>query len=218
MTLADHFPPFGLRIRCGDLELVPITNDVIPGLVELALDGIHAPDAMPFYVPWSIAPREALGRNMAQFYWQGRASFSPTAWSLHLAVRHCGEPVGCQDVSTRDFTVTRTAETGSWLASKHQGRGIGTRMRQAILAFAFDELGATQMTSGAFTDNPASLAVSRKVGYRPNGVERRQRRPGELAHVQRLVIGPDDVRRGEPITVTGIEAFRSFIGLDGADL
>jgi RimJ/RimL family protein N-acetyltransferase len=37
-------------------------------------------------------------------------------------------------------------------------------MRQAICAFICDELEAGEITSGAFTDNPASLGVSRKVG------------------------------------------------------
>ena len=84
--------------------------------------------------------------------------------------------------------MTRTGETGSWLGREFQGRGIGTAMRQVICAFAFDHLDAEEVTSGAFLDNPASLAVSRKVGYRPNGVRRLKRRAGELALNQSLVL------------------------------
>lgn len=215
MALADEFPLFGLRITAGPLELGPITDDVIPALVELARDGIHDPDAMPFYFPWSTAPSEEIGANMAQFYWQSRAQLSPARWSLNLAVRLDGEVVGCQDLAAVDFPVTRTAETGSWLGLRHQGRGIGTRMRQAICGFAFDHLGAAEVTSGAFLDNPSSLAVSRKVGYRTNGTERRTRREGEMAELQRLVLAPDDLVRGDdPVEVTGVEAFRAFIGID----
>lgn len=47
-------------------------------------------------------------------------------------------------------------------------------MRQVMCAFLFDHLA---ITSSAFTDNPASLAVSRKVGYRPNGDFRASVRP-----------------------------------------
>jgi hypothetical protein len=36
--------------------------------------------------------------------------------------------------------VNRTTETGSWLAYRFQGRGIGTAMRRVIAAFAFDHL------------------------------------------------------------------------------
>jgi len=61
--------------------------------------------------------------------------------------------------------VTRTTETGSWLARRFQGRGIGTAMRQIIAAFAFDHLDTRHVTSAAFSDNVASASVSRKVGY-----------------------------------------------------
>ena len=69
----------------------------------------------------------------------------------------------------------------------------------------FDHLDAEEVTSGAFLDNPASLAVSRKVGYRDNGVRRLQRRPGELADNLQLVLTPDDFVRGAvmPLVVDG---------------
>ncbi|WP_460810559.1 GNAT family N-acetyltransferase [Microlunatus endophyticus] len=127
----------------------------------------------------------------------------PTRWSTR---RHPG-------FSTNDFAITRTGETGSWLAKRFHGQGIGTRMRRAMCAFVFDELDATEITSGAFLDNQASLAVSRKVGYRPNGTEHLVRR-GDLAGLQRLVLTPGDFIRGdEMITVTGAESLRVFLGL-----
>ena len=49
------------------------------------------------------------------------------------------------------------ADKRSWLGRGFQGRGIGTAMRRVICAFAFDHLDAEQVTSGAFSDNPASL-------------------------------------------------------------
>jgi RimJ/RimL family protein N-acetyltransferase len=38
-----------------------------------------------------------------------------------------------------------------------------------VLELAFAGLGAAAATSGAFEDNPASLRVSEKVGYLPDG-------------------------------------------------
>ena len=81
--------------------------------------------------------------------------------------------------------------------SEHQGRGIGTAMRQVMCAFVFDHLDAVEITSGAFTDNPASLAVSRKVGYVENGSVRRERRPGEAATTVELLLTPEAFVRGE---------------------
>ena len=111
--------------------------------------------------------------------------------------------------------MTRTGETGSWLGLAHQGKGIGTVMRRAICAFAFDHLDAEEVTSGAFTDNAASLAVSRKVGYRLGGQKRLRRREGELAVNQQLVLRPEDLVRGDQsIAVEGLPAFRRSIGLE----
>lgn len=214
-AVADLLPMLGLRIVAGPLELRGITDDVLPELCALAERGIHDPDAMPFYVPWTDAPAGELARNTAAYHWRTRADFSPAAWGLHLAVFHDGVLVGTQGLETVDYLVTRTGETGSWLGREHQGRGIGTAMRQVVCALAFDHLGAVQVTSGAFLDNPASLGVSAKLGYRPDGVRRLRRREGELALNQRLALAPDDFVRGEhELQVEGVEAFRRSIGLD----
>ena len=105
----------------------------------------------------------------------------PEKFDLLFAVRIGAQLAGIQALHTTNFGVTRTGETGSWLGRSYQRRGIGTRMRRAVCAFAFDHLGAVEITSGAFVDNPASLAVSTKVGYRPNGRFRMTRREGEVA-------------------------------------
>jgi RimJ/RimL family protein N-acetyltransferase len=188
-TLEEIWPVFGLRVEAGPVELPAIRDDDIPLLVDLASDGIHEPGAMPFAIPWSTATD--LGHEMGAYYWRTRAEFSPKAWTLDLLVRHEGVVVGCQGFHTRDFLVTRTGETGSWLGRPYQGRGIGTLMRQAICVTLFGHLGAEEITSAAlFLDNPASLAVSRKLGYVDNGQIRRQRREGELAVTQQLFCDP----------------------------
>ena len=213
MNLADAFPPLGLRVEAGPLVLRPITDEVLEELAEVARGGVHPADEMPFYTPWTDAPPDELPIRVAQFHWGLRANWSRERWALELAVEYEGRIVGSQGFSTHDYLVTRTGETGSWLGLRYHGRGIGTRMRQAICALVFDHLDAAQVTSGAFLDNPASLAVSRKVGYRPNGTRLLARR-GESAVNQGLVLTPETFVRGEPITVTGVPAFRRFIGLD----
>ncbi len=87
-------------------------------------------------------------------------------------------------------------------------------MRQAICALLFDHLDAAEVTSSAFVDNPASLAVSRKVGFVDNGTARFERRPGELALIHRLVLTRDRFVRGDPVEVDGVDRLRGFIGLD----
>ena len=205
----------GLRITAGPLELRGITDDLLGPLADIAVAGIHDRDAMPFYVPWSTAPAEVLPRQFAQYHWSQRAAFSLSKWSLDLAAFWEGELVGVQGMSTKDYLVTRTGGTGSWIGCGYQGRGIGTAMRQVFCALAFDHLDAAQITSGAFTDNPASLGVSQKVGYQKNGVRRVERRPGELAVVQDLLLAPERLVRFEhSLEVEGAAPLRALIGLD----
>jgi RimJ/RimL family protein N-acetyltransferase len=215
-TIADILPALSLRITAGPLQLPGLGDDDLAALCDLAAGGIHPPERMPFYFPWTDAPPERLALNTAQYHWRVRADFSAESWTLPLGVGWDGTLVGSQGLETTNFLITRTAETGSWLGRHYQNRGIGTAMRQAICAFAFDHLEAAEITSGAFADNPASLAVSRKVGYTPNGEQRVQRRPGEQAVLRRLRLRPQDLVRGEyPVTVEGLPAFRRSIGLDG---
>ena len=151
------------------------------------------------------------------YHWGKRATFSPDDFCLDLAVVLDGRVIGAQGVAAKDFPVTRTGETGSWLGREFQGRGLGTAMRRAFCELLFDHLGFEEITSAAFLDNPASLGVSRKVGYRPTVVNRLQRREGELALNQGLVLIPETFVRGaQPIEVTGAASVRSFIGLDPA--
>ena len=216
-TAAIALPLLGLRITAGPVELRGVTDDLIVPLAELASAGIHDPDFMPFYTPWSLTPPQEMPRSMGQYHWGQRASFSVAKWGADLAVFYDGELVGVQGVSTHDYLVTRTGETGSWLSRRYQGKGIGTAMRQVICAFAFDCLDAKQITSAAYTDNPASLAVSRKCGYTENGCEVRARM-GRPAIVQRIVLEPADLVRYEhQLTVEGLPEFRRLIGLDQPD-
>jgi hypothetical protein len=155
-----------------------------------------------------------MARSLAQYHWGKRASFSATQWNADLAVFHDGELVGSQGFVTKDYLITRGGETGSWLGRRFQGRGIGTAMRQVICAFLFDHADAAYITSAAFADNPASLAVSRKTGYTDNGTDQ-VNRLGESATLRRVLLEPAALVRYEhPLTVTGLTEFRASIGLD----
>jgi RimJ/RimL family protein N-acetyltransferase len=214
-TLVDLFPPLGLRVVAGPLELRGLSDELILELCDVAESGIHDPAEMPFYFPWSTAPAGQLSRNTAAYHWGKRSTFTPEDFCLDLAVLLDGRVIGAQGVAAKHFPVTRSGETGSWLGREFQGRGLGTAMRQAFCALLFDHLGFEEITSAAFLDNPASLGVSRKVGYAETGLTRVKRREGELAHTRGFVLTPETFVRGDvPIEVTGAEAVRSFIGLD----
>lgn len=169
MALVDRWPLFGLRVRTPSVELRYPDDDLALALAELAVLGVHDPDAMPFMTPWTDAPPEELPRNSLQWLWRSRADLTPASWHMDLAVLVRGEVVGAQAVGAQHFAQRRGVLTGSWLGTAHQGRGIGTEMRRAILHLAFAGLGAAFAETEAFEDNPASLGVTRKLGYGPCG-------------------------------------------------
>jgi RimJ/RimL family protein N-acetyltransferase len=186
---AGYWPLPLLRLRpqiaIGSIELRLPDADDLAALAALAEDGVHDPAVQPFGVPWTDEEPEVRALSTMQYHWGSWASWTPRRWELNLVTALDGTVVGMQALSATEFAVLREVSTGSWIGLEHQGLGIGTAMRAAILALAFDGLGAEQATSSAFTDNPASLAVSRKLGYADDGIARQVSR-GRPAQMQRL--------------------------------
>lgn len=224
LSLEEIYPPFGLRIACGPVELTVLRDDDLPELVELVRGGIQHPDLpMPFLQAWHeepYAPGSPDGFPTASlaWWWTQRATFAPDDWRLALTVRRDGVLVGMQDVEASDFAQTRHIETGSWLGQAHQGRSTGTLMRQLVVGFAFDELGALECGSGYIVGNHASAAVSSKVGYIDNGRRRIVQRGAQGkagVQEQRVLVTPDTFVRPEgQVSVSGAEALRRFLGIE----
>jgi RimJ/RimL family protein N-acetyltransferase len=166
------WPLFDLRLRTLRLELVVVDDHLIPLLARVAREGVHEPGASPFVNGWTERSESEWESGFAQYFWAQRGSWSPEAWALPFAVLLEGEPVGVQQITAERFPSRRTVGTGSWLSIRHQGRGIGTEMRKAVLHLGFDVLGAELAITGAFPTALGSIRVSEKVGYLRNGVRR----------------------------------------------
>ncbi|MET8327017.1 GNAT family protein [Streptomyces sp. NPDC005181] len=208
-----HWPLHGLRIRTSRLELRLPDLELLDDLATVAADGVHAPDSMPFTVPWTDGPPAERGRAVYQHVLATVANWSVRNWVLSLAVLHEGKVVGRQDLGAADFAVTGEVNTGSWLGLAHQGQGIGTEMRAAVLHLAFAGLGARSATSAAMTDNPRSLGVSRRLGYLPDGLEVAALR-GAPVTLQRLRIDRDswEEHRTVDVRIEGLDACRKEFG------
>jgi RimJ/RimL family protein N-acetyltransferase len=218
-SLEELWPLFRLKLLTGDLELRLPKDDEVAQLAGLTREPIHPPERMPFFVPWTDAPEEVRVRSGLQWHWRSRAEWSPDEWRLELAVFRGGEVVGTQGVHGQKFSVVREVETGSWVGRPFQGQGIGTAMRRAVLHLAFAGLGAHAARSGAFNDNAASLRVSERLGYRPDGTETFERR-GERAELTRLVMSRaswEEASAGwPPVTIEGLAGCREMFGLPPA--
>lgn len=216
--LQDLWPLYALRLTSGDLELRYPTEAELPAFADVIERGIHPPDEMPFGIAWTDLP--AAQRNLESYkWWTGsRGRWSAEDWTLTLGVWEAGRPVGFQDLRGHEFPLHRTVATGSWLGMVFQRRGIGKRMRQAVLALAFDHLGARVAETEAFIDNPASNRVSLGVGYEPNGYGQLAPR-GVPRRTQRFRLTVDGWRaRPRPlVTVEGLGACLEMFGLPAAD-
>jgi RimJ/RimL family protein N-acetyltransferase len=88
-------------------------------------------------------------------------------------------------------------------------------MRAAVLLLAFDHLGATAARSGAYVDNPASLRVSEKLGYRRDGADTFARRGKAATEIRLLLEASHFVRPEWTLEVDGLEGCRELLGAAG---
>ncbi len=215
--MSAHWPLFGLRLRTPNLELRVPTPEDLDALADLAAEGVHDPAVMPFQVPWTDAEPAERARATIQWQWGSRAGWRPDRWRLGLAVLS-GPPdarvvVGTQEVAAKDFAVLREVATGSWLGRRFHRRGIGTEMRAAVLHLAFAGLGAEYATSDAFTDNPASFGVSRRLGYQLDGIQRMVVRDRAVTLRRlRLDRGGWQAHRTVEVTIEGLAKCRDMFG------
>ncbi len=167
------WPLTSLLLRLGNLALRPVREtdlDTLGDLHPLDLE-MNPATARPF----GLGERAARSVAMRQEYWQAMGSWTPDNWDLGFLVLLDDEIAGVQSLEGREFALLRTVETASWLRHEHRGRGLGKLARLAVLSLAFDGLGAEVALTEAWSDNAASIGVSRSLGYRPNGSVRHRR-------------------------------------------
>lgn len=209
-----YWPLFGLRVRTPRVELRPGTDDDLVELAAVARQGIHDPGYMPFLTPWSLRPE--IERSVLQWHWRQRAEWKPESWHLDFVVVAGGRVVGTQGMAGKDFPVTRAVHSGSWLGRSHQGQGLGKEMRAAMLHFAFAGLDAEVATSGAFTDNVRSLAVSRSLGYEDDGVNIVNRQGTAVREIRfRLEREAWEKSARPEVEIGGLEPCLPLFGLSG---
>jgi len=215
-VISHHWPLFGLRLTTPRLELRLPRLDDLATLADLAAEGVHDPEVQPFLVPWTDTTPAERARSTVQYHWNTWAGWQPRNWSLGLVTVLDGDVVGTQELDAREFATLREVVTGSWLGTAHQGRGLGTEMRAAVLHLAFAGLGAEYAVSTAHDDNGASLRVSRRLGYAEDGFERHVVRGApQVTRRLRLDRAAWAAHRRIPVEVHGLEPCLPLFGLPG---
>ncbi|MFF2620556.1 GNAT family N-acetyltransferase [Oerskovia jenensis] len=216
-TRTELWPPSGLRVVSGDLELRHLDEDLLYGLAAVGGEGIHDEGFMPFAFPWSRGSAVEVGRSILAYQWGAASRIAPASWAIELAVVRDGEVLGVQALTASDFVVTRTAESGSWLGRRFQGAGVGTLARLMILELLFEGFDARTATTSAWEDNAPSHGVTRKLGYRRNGAETLAREGTPAVNVRYRLDREDWDERPEAlrpeVTLHGVGPVREMLGL-----
>jgi RimJ/RimL family protein N-acetyltransferase len=210
------YPLLDVRVSTPVLELRGATDDLLDQLAEVVRAGKTHAEPAPYDDPISLYEPDPDLRveKWLRSIWRGRGNVEPEKWRLYFVVVVDGQPVGMQDLIGVSFSTFGTVTSFSWLSTDQRRRGLGREMRAAILHLAFDGLGAKEAGSDAFVDNHGSNAISRDLGYEPNGSDwaTRQGEPA-LLNQWRLTRDKWEQRRRDDIQLHNIEACRTSLPL-----
>jgi RimJ/RimL family protein N-acetyltransferase len=222
MVLEDRWPLFGLRLVTERLELRTMRETDLVVIAALVPDDAEPDPRLPRF---GFADPGAVRATMSfQSYWSSMGGWRMEDWRLGFLARlraagalgPAGCAVGVSELEAQGFLVRRTVHTGSWLIEEARGQGYGKEMRAAMLTLAFAGLGATVAETEALDDNPASLGVSRALGYEPNGEEIHDHN-GTPARMMRLRLVREawDARARAlwPTRIEGLEPAKVLFGL-----
>ncbi len=174
-----YWPLHDLRLTVEDLTLRPPTEADLDEVCAVRPDDFESDPTLPRHPHADADPAAVRAFATRQAYWRMMGNWHPDDWRLPLVALRSGAVVGYQDVGAARFGRLGTVSSSSWVARPLRGQGVGKAMRRAMLALAFDGLGARYAVTSAWHDNAASLGVSRSLGYLPNGAQRHPRGDGD---------------------------------------
>jgi RimJ/RimL family protein N-acetyltransferase len=169
--LVAAWPPYGLALHCGDLELATVTDEHAVALGPIVSGLLNGDEwrFMPHLAGVVAESGDATARNVLREVWRQRASLAVDDWHLPLAVIRNGQVLGMQALESELYLARRDVRTESYLDTGVRRDGVGTRMRAMVVEFAFTYLGALTMSSGYALGNDGSRRVSEKLGYLADG-------------------------------------------------
>jgi ribosomal-protein-alanine N-acetyltransferase len=118
----------------------------------------------PITLPARYSIRDA--REFIRRSRQGRKDGSKC--SLSIILRRSGELIGGCGLDQIRFD-HRNAHVGYWIARPHWGKGYASEAASMLIRAGFRELGLHRVHTGVFPDNPRSIRVLRRLGFRTEG-------------------------------------------------
>ena len=92
-----------------------------------------------------------------------------TACHLAITGRESGEEVLVGAVGITVDQAARTGKLGYWVGQKYWGHGVATEAAARLTSWSFANLEIDRIVSATASDNPASAAVLRRIGFRQTG-------------------------------------------------
>ncbi len=86
--------------------------------------------------------------------------------AYRFAIERAGRMIGIVDV---DGIVCGEGSLGYWLEKTAWGKAYAFEAAQALIGFAFRDVGLSRLESGHASDNPASGRVLARLGFVPTG-------------------------------------------------
>ncbi|WP_446665823.1 GNAT family N-acetyltransferase [Flexivirga sp. B27] len=203
-----------MSVETPMLQLRSATDALLDELADVVRAGKASAEPAPYDDPMSFYEPDPELRvaKWLQAIWRGRGMVNAQSWRLFFVVVTDDGLIGMQDIIGVNFATIGAVTTFSWVSADHRQRGIGHEMRSAALHLAFDGLDATEATSEAFVDNHASNAISRDLGYEPNGVEWATRHSDPaLMNRWRLTRDTWASQRRENIQLRAVEPCRTLL-------
>jgi 8-oxo-dGTP diphosphatase len=92
-----------------------------------------------------------------------------TAWHLAITGQEGEQEVLVGVVGLHADPVTRTGRLGYWVGRRFWGHGVATEAAGRLVRWGLANLELDRITAEVATDNPASAAVLRRIGFHPAG-------------------------------------------------
>lgn len=207
------YPQYRLIIKTPRLELKIPTELEILDLAKVAEEGIQIPDE-PHFQDESLynKPAEIIKLNLVESIIHNIQDWDKDNWQLPLGVFYENKPIGMQTIYAKQFPIARGFGCGYWIGLKYQGKGFGTEILKAILAFGFDGLNAREAYLGAWADNSASIHIMEKIGFIPNG-EYWLERDGKATKDKRMRLPKEHWNKQNDVVFEGLDSCTELFGL-----
>ncbi|MCA9935802.1 MAG: GNAT family N-acetyltransferase [Anaerolineales bacterium] len=130
-----------------------------------------------YFAYWNDWPKRMQTIEACQaFVVQHRRSYAEEK-AIPAAMIYKGQFAGIISLDIQERYVVKKGELSYWISEVFQGKGLVTRSCQALLAYAFAELGLNRISLrfkhvSADNENSKSRRVAERLGFTQEGVQR----------------------------------------------